>query len=86
MTPIGERVILKKLEKAERTQGGLYIPDNAKEEKKEGIVQSVGQKDGKDLPLKKGDHVLYGGYDNEDIEIGNEKFVIVEFKNILAKF
>jgi len=86
ITPLGERVLLKQVKKEERTRGGLYIPDTAKEERKEGIVVSVGTfKDGKDLPLKKGDHVLYGGYSTEEIEIDHEKHLFVDFKDILAK-
>ena len=40
--------------------------------------------DGKELPLKKGDHVLYGGYQSDEIEIDGEKHLFVDFKDILA--
>ncbi|MBI3032144.1 co-chaperone GroES [Candidatus Woesearchaeota archaeon] len=84
--PLGERVLLKPVTKEEKTKGGLYIPESAKEERKEGIVEAVGTfKDGKELPLKKGDRVLYGGYSNEEIELNQQKYVFVEFKSILAK-
>ncbi|MBS3139045.1 co-chaperone GroES [Candidatus Woesearchaeota archaeon] len=87
LKPLGERVLVKLAKKEEKTKGGLYIPDTAKEEKKEGEVVAVGQfKDGKELPLKKGDRVLYGGYSSEDFEKDGEKYVFVEFKDILAKF
>ncbi|HLC19287.1 MAG TPA: co-chaperone GroES [Candidatus Nanoarchaeia archaeon] len=87
LKPLGERVLIKLEKKAEKTKGGLYIPDTAKEEKKEGEVFAVGQfKDGKELPLKKGDRILYGGYSSEDFEKDGEKYVFVEFKDILAKF
>ena len=53
---------------------------------KEGIVERVGQlKDGKEMPLQKGDKVLYSGYSSEDFEIDGEKYLIVEFKDIIAK-
>ena len=85
--PLGERVLIKQTKKEERTKGGIYIPDSAKEERKEGEVIAVGTfKDGKELPLKKGDKVIYGGYSSEEIEIEKEKHVFVEFKDILAKF
>jgi chaperonin GroES len=42
--------------------------------------------DGKELPLKKDDHVIYGGYQSDDIEIDDEKYVFVDFKDILATF
>jgi len=87
LKPLGERVLVKLAKKEEKTKGGLYIPDTAKEEKKEGEVFAVGQfKDGKELPLKKGDRILYGGYSSEDFEKDGEKYVFVEFKDILAKF
>lgn len=52
--PMGERVLLKHQEKEEVTKGGIYIPESARQEKKEGIVLAVGTfEDGKDLPLRK---------------------------------
>lgn len=87
LKPLGERVLIKQAKKEEKTKGGLFIPDTAKEERKEGEVVAVGNfKDGKELPLKKGDRVLYGGYSSEDFEKDGEKYVFVEFKDILAKF
>lgn len=84
--PMGERVLIKQHKKEEKTAGGIYIPDSAKEERKEGEVISVGHfKDGKELPLKPGDKVLYGGYSSEEIEIDGEKHIFVDYKDILAK-
>jgi chaperonin GroES len=86
ITPLGERVLIKPKEAEERTKGGIYIPDSAKEEKKEGEVVAVGSyKDGKELPLKKGDKIIYGGYSADEFEVDGEKHVFVEFKDILAK-
>ncbi|MBU0615915.1 MAG: co-chaperone GroES, partial [Nanoarchaeota archaeon] len=83
--PIGERVLIKPVQKEEKTKGGIYIPDSAKEEKKQGEVVSVGSyKDGKDLPLKPGDKIIYGGYSSEDFEMDGKKYVFIEFKDILA--
>jgi chaperonin GroES len=85
--PLGERVLIKPQKKEERTKGGLYIPESAKEEKKEGEVIAFGTfKDGKDLPLKKGDKVIYGGYSSDEIEVGKDKYIFVDFKDVLAKF
>ncbi|MFP4523907.1 MAG: co-chaperone GroES [Candidatus Woesearchaeota archaeon] len=84
--PLGERVLLKQPRTKEKTEGGIYIPESAKKERKEGEVVAVGQReDGKDLPLKPGDKVLYGGYSSEEVEIEGEKHVLVDFKDILAK-
>lgn len=83
--PLGERVLLKP-KKEERTAGGLYLPESAKEEKKQGIVVAVGTfKDGKELPLRAGDEVLYGGYSTEEFEIHGEKHLMIEFKDVIAK-
>jgi chaperonin GroES len=83
--PIGERVLIKHMKKEEVTKGGIYIPESARKERKEGFVVAVGTfEDGKELPLKKGDHVLYGGYQSDEIEIDGEKHLFVDFKDILA--
>lgn len=84
--PLGERVLIKQTVQEEKTKGGIYIPESAKEDKKEGEVVAAGQyKDGKDLPLKKGDKILYGGYSSEDFEMDSVKYVFIEFKDVLAK-
>ena len=84
--PLGERVLIMPKKSAEKTKGGIYIPESAKEEKKEGTVVAVGErKDGKPLPLKKGDRIIYGGYSSDEFEIDGEKLLILDFKDILAK-
>jgi len=83
--PIGARVLLKPIEsKEEKTSSGIYLPKS--EDKKEGIVEEVGTlKDGALIPLMKGDKIIYGGYSSEEIEIENQTFLIVEYKDIIAK-
>ncbi len=84
ITPLGERVLIKQIKAEEKTKSGIYLPKT--EEKKEGIVEAVGEfKDGSKIPLNKGDKVLYSGYSSEEIEIDKEKYIIVEFKDIVAK-
>ena len=86
LTPIGERVVLRPVKAEEKTKSGIYLPKDA-EEKKQGIIEEVGQfKDNKPLPLKKGDKVIYAGYSSEEFEIDKEKYLIIEFKDIIAKF
>ena len=85
ITPMGERVLLKPVQE-EKTAGGIYIPESMMKDRKEGIIEGVGQtKEGKELPLKKGDRVIYGGYSHEDIDVNGKKFILVDFKDILAK-
>ncbi len=84
LTPIGERVILKQTKQEEKTAGGIYLPESANENRKQGVVVAVGQvKD--NIPIKEGDTIIYGGYSAEDIEIDNEKYTIVEIKDVVAK-
>lgn len=84
--PIGERVLLKPLKTEERTKSGIYLPKDANKDKKEAIVESVGEDaHGKPLPLSKGDRILYGGYSNEEFEIDGQTFIFVDFKDILAR-
>ena len=84
VTPLGERVLIKQVKTEEKTKSGIYIPKS--EDKKEGIIEAVGTfKDGSPIPLNKGDKVLYTGYSSEEIEIEKEKYIIVEFKDIVAK-
>jgi len=84
--PIGERVLIKPIKKEEVTKSGIYIPETAREGMKEGTVGAVGQRDdGSGLPLNKGDHVLYGGYSADTVEIDSETYVFVPYKDILAK-
>lgn len=84
--PIGERVLIRiEKPKEEKTKSGIYLP-KSEDEKKQGIVEEIGTtKDGKGLPLNKGDKVLYSGYSHEDIEIDDNKYIVIEFKDIIAK-
>ena len=85
--PIGERVLIEQVKKEEKTVGGIYIPEEAQKERKEGMVVSVGTfKDGRQLPLQKGDKVIYGGYSSEELELDGKKYILIEFKDIVAKF
>jgi len=86
ITPLGERVLIQQISQTEeRTKSGLYIP-KSNEEKKEGIVVSVGTlNNSQPIPLKQGDKVIYGGYSSEEIELEGKKHLIVELKDIVAK-
>ena len=83
--PLGKRVLIKPVKEEERTSGGIYIPETAKEKKKQGIVLELGSIDEKELPIKKGDTILYTGYSSEEMEIKGEKYLIIDSKDIIAK-
>ena len=83
--PLGERVVLKQLKGEERTKSGIYLPESSKE-KKQGVVVEVGiTSEGHPIPLIKWYIVLYSGYGSEEIEFENEKLLIIDYKDIVAK-
>ncbi len=86
LQPIGERVLIEPRKDELKTKGGLYIPDTAKESKKEGKIIALGQFDSAKFPLKVGDVVIYGGYSHDEVEVDGQKLVVVEAKDIAAKF
>lgn len=88
--PLGDRVLVKRLEAEEKTKGGIVLPDTAKEKPKEGKVVSVGTgrttEDGKNLPLsvKNGDRILFSSYAGTDIKIEGEEYLILREEDILG--
>ncbi len=88
--PLGDRVLLKRIETTEEVRGGIIIPDTAKEKPQEAEVVAVG--DGKmddngkriAMTVKKGQHVLIGKYTGQDIKINNEEHTIVREDEILG--
>ncbi|NJD77292.1 MAG: co-chaperone GroES [Candidatus Methanoperedens sp.] len=83
--PIGKRVLIKPVKEEERTRGGIYIPETAKEKKKQGLVVETGTVEEREFPVKKGDMILYTGYSSEELEIEGEKYLILESKDVIAK-
>ena len=83
--PLGDRVLVQALEAEEKTAGGIYIPDNAKEKPQEGVVIAVGAgtKD-VDMTLKADDKVLYGKYAGTEITYEGEKYLIMKESDVLA--
>ncbi len=87
--PLGDRVLVQRLEEEEeKTAGGVYIPDTAKEKPQRGKVIAVGPgkltDDGKRLPMdvKKGDEVLFGKYSGSDIKIDGQEYMIIREEEI----
>ncbi|MDD5312606.1 MAG: co-chaperone GroES [Dehalococcoidia bacterium] len=89
--PLGDRVVVKPLEKEEKTKSGIYIPDTAKEKPQEGKVLAVGPgkltEDGKRLPMDVavGDIVIFAKYGGTEIKEDDEELVILRESDILAK-
>lgn len=89
--PLGDRVLVQRVEAEEKTAGGILLPDTAKEKPQRGKITAVGDgkfgKDGKRIAidLKKGDIVLFGKYAGSDVKVGGEDFKILRESEILAK-
>jgi len=90
ITPLQDRVLVKRLEEEEKTKGGIIIPDTAKEKPMEGKVVAVGKgrikEDGTVLPLevKAGDKVLFSKYAGTEIKIDGEEHIIMREDDILG--
>jgi len=90
LKPIGDRVLVQRLGSAEKTKGGLYLPDSAQEKPQEGKVIAVGSgktlKNGKVVPLavKAGDRIIFGKYSGSEIKVHDKEYVFLNEDDILA--
>jgi chaperonin GroES len=88
--PLGDRVLVKRLESEEKTKGGIIIPDSAKEKPIEGKVISVGpgkrDDNGKigELSVKAGDKILFGKYSGTEVKIDGDEHLILREEDILG--
>jgi chaperonin GroES len=88
--PLYDRIVVKRLEDKETIQGGIIIPDSAKEKPQEGEVVAVGQgkrlENGKVVPLdvKAGDRILFGKYSGSEIKLDGDEFVIMREDEVLG--
>jgi chaperonin GroES len=90
ITPLHDRVLVRRLEEKETAKGGIIIPDTAKEKPQEGEVVAVGSgkmEKGHRVPLdvKVGDRILFGKYTGNDIRIDDQEYMILREEEILAK-
>jgi chaperonin GroES len=88
--PLGDRILVKRVEEEAKSKGGIIIPDTAKEKPQRGKVVAVGtgkrDKDGKRIPLevKKGDRILFGKYAGSEIKINDIEHVVMREDDILS--
>ena len=89
-TPLHDRILIRRIEEAETTRGGIIIPDSAKDKPQEGEVIAVGKgkvnEEGKGRPLevKEGDRVLFGKYSGTDIVVDGEELTIMREEEVLG--
>ena len=89
-TPLHDRILVRRIEEAGTTRGGLIIPDSAKDKPQEGEVISIGT--GKTLPsslvlpvaVHPGDRILFGKYSGTEIKIDGEDFLIMKEEDVLG--
>lgn len=88
--PLGDKVIIKRVEAEDMTAGGIVLPDAAKEKPKRGLIKAVG--DGKlldsgdrsQMQVKKHDEVLFTSYAGTEVKVNGEELVIMDETDILA--
>lgn len=88
--PLADRVVIKPSDPEEKKQGGIIIPDTAKEKPQEGEIVAVGPGKVNDsgnkveMEVKKGDRVLYGKYAGTEVTIDGQEYLIMRESDILA--
>jgi chaperonin GroES len=88
--PLQDRVVIRRLEGEEKTEGGIIIPDTVKEKPQEGEVIAVGPRardeSGKLVPLdlKAGDIVLFGKWSGSEVKIGGQELLIMKESDIMG--
>lgn len=89
ITPIGDKIVVRPIEKEEITKSGIVLPSSAKEKPQEGEVVAVGSGrmiEGKKVPLdvKAGDKVVYGKYSGDELKIDDIEYKILREDEVLA--
>ena len=90
LNPLGDRVLVKRLEAEEKTKGGIILPDTAKEKPKEGRVMAVGSgrllDNGQRLApqVKVGDRVIFSSYAGTEVKVEGEEYLIMREEDIQA--
>ncbi len=88
--PLGDRIVVRRLEEETKTAGGIYIPDSATEKPSEGEVVAVGNgrtANNGDLiamEVKVADKVIFGKYSGSEVKVGDETLLIMREEDVLA--
>lgn len=90
LKPLGDRILVKRLEKEGEKVGGIIIPDTAKEKPQEGTVEAVGPGKKNDkgeivqMNLKKGDKILFGKYSGTEVKIDGVEYLIMNEDDVFG--
>ena len=80
--PLGDRILVRPLDAAEKTAGGIYIPPTAQEKTQEASVVAVGE--GKDINVKPGDKIIHDKYAGTSVKVDGQEHIIVKAEDVLA--
>jgi chaperonin GroES len=90
LKPLGDRVVVEHVEQAEKSAGGVFLPDTAKEKPQEGRVLAVGSGRTLDngtklaMDVKAGDRIIYSKYSGSEIKLEGKEYLIISEKDVLA--
>ena len=88
--PLGDRIVVERLEAEEKTKGGIVLPDSAKEKPKKGEVVAVGagkvldSGETQELQVKVGDKVMFSSYAGTEVTVGGTEYLIMSESDVLA--
>jgi len=92
IVPLGDKVVLRRQQAADKTAGGIVLPDTAKDKPQKGEVVAVGdghtRDDGKKVALtvREGDRVIFSSYAGDEIKVGEEELLLLRESDILATY
>ena len=92
LRPLGDRLVVEHVEQADKSAGGVFLPDTAKEKPQEGKVLAIGTgrtlDSGQKLPMdvKVGDRIIYSKYSGSEIKLEGTEYLIISEKDVLAVF
>jgi len=92
LRPLGDRLVVEHVEQSEKTAGGVFLPDTAKEKPQEGRVLAVGSGRTLDngnklaMDVKVGDKIIYSKYSGSEIKLDGKDYLIISEKDVLAVF
>lgn len=82
--PLGQRVLVERVEESTTTASGIIIPDNAKEKPLRGIVKSISKEVKEEDILSKGDEVLFAKYSGTEINLDGKEYLVLNVEDILG--
>ncbi len=83
-TPLGQRVLVQRVEEESTTPSGIIIPDNAKEKPLMGIVKAISKEVEEDGEIKVGDEIVFAKYSGTDINLEGEEYLVMNTDDILG--